>query len=1224
MEKYIVGLYKQLKSVVGFKVLCIDISSKHDCGYEKQVLDFRYSDVVNILKTNPNEFVNVKLENGGVVGINGSLLRYGIVNKSQALVIIRELTNNKGEFSGYLCSDSLGNMRFLTEQEAIGYAVNLGIANGKLVNSSNGRHISSIDGTYKKMVKPSKNEPSAGTKQGTNQNTASKTSTGMSANANVGTSVAAKPELPKELLDKIRFIKSDSRYGTSAVKKIVDSIEKSGKYTDDQKRNIDFVYRAWKLDSDRGKKAYNNIGNTSERKDTKPETYKDTTDAFEYREYKKNDGVVYLVGVKEGYKQFIAGNVRIPETVSVNGVEKRIVGIQAEALKGTGITNLYIGRNIIDIGQAAFCECRKLEFVDMHECQIRHIAMNMFNNCRSLKGIKLPSLVERIHEAAFFGCSDLREISIPDATDTIARVAFQDCLRLERVTGSITTINEAAFLHCMNLKDFDFSQVNTIGTQAFRGAGFETLHLPGNITSVGRKAFADCYRLADIELDEGIESLGEYCFAKALRKTEYGGEYKFVDIKPTERLKSCKSIKSIGADAFRNIKLVQVYTGSVSESQCIGFDIPYERLDNTNDDNSTRVRRVSEVMANNPIVMLGKMIKTPSEGASNPKVELRGDKLVNIPMSERNLNFMKIPKIESESIIEPHIKFTGFVNYLQDVSDLFKDPLSSGTIRLCDTFTVESYALYDDGYNRIYRTIYTLVDTLEQGGCIMVLRGNNLIYLAELTVATDVCIGEEKETSDCLPVEKFIHAGDKIGATSTISGHSGEIKDNETGKVDNIGLLFYNMIKRNAIEITPQRKDSIWFIPACNLALKLHDKREWEKYPYAPGGKRVTRESQDCLNVLEILSYDKLIEETKSFKKHSVDSRKFFKGLMSMKDNEVQNRIKFLSTVEEEKQAQLYGVSKAFIWMLDSKGIEHDKATPNDLTFDLLNKLSTSYWMISKDEGWIDNVGVKSLNKTNEYKIGPYKLQEFISNQVVKFSNPYMNGQKGAYVFRLIAESGMTVGVYASRHSMETIVKKLIDLTSTKPETMPMQLLTDANEIDVCDPDLFYNFYDVLYSKQGWQFKEYIMTYNGILGSMSADFHIAMYKPNGIFYLTMESYVPVSNTDKRRNHMVMPLIPIGNMDRALMIATTTNNKAKSSELLTELMSLAAIIIASKVNAKFTMRRKGVETNQYFKVREMIKNSVKDITQYKGVVNDRIVYMLGTVHTGELKIEGQDE
>lgn len=1206
MDIYMVGVYKKGKKIEGFRML-----DPNTTDTSKQIMDVGYNQVVSVIQSKKANIINLKLENGKLKGYNGSIDRYGVIGKSQALVILRKAVDANDNMLGYICSDCNGNMRLLSEKQVIDFANKIALANGKVITDAAGKsYISAIEGTYQTYKKPTQHQNNKTQNQNQEQPRTHVNS--------VDTEVVT-------LLNKLQSFKE---YKGSYAEKIANTIKKLNRCTPKQKACLEKILSDFEKNRKTPEQPVKAPDKTPEQLTKAPEQPSSLDKQTSIKNEPKNeikatnkkmiptDSNLFALEVMNNqlyikkFKSNKDSNVTdlvIPDTLEYEGKTYQVSGISAYAFAKTHIENVTTGPNIIDIGQSAFDSCYKLRNVDLSASKHPHIAMYCFRGCEKLQNIKVGNYVQRIHEGAFADCKELSFIELPDSTDTVARVAFINCVKLEKVKSKVTTINDSAFRDCKKLKDFDFSSVITIGSHAFRHTGFEKLILPGNITSIGSKAFSDMPELKEVELEEGIEALGEYCFAKS--RTDINGKKNAL----INSILTCKSLKEIGNDAFRHSELVKVYTGSVAESHCIGFDVPYVRLDGTTKDNSTRVRIKSELIDSNPMLTLKALLEEPSEDASNPAIELNTSKLVDIAFNEQNFNFFHIEP--TTAYIQPHAKFIGLVNYLQDVSDLYTTPMANSVLRLQKTYNVDCHQIYSDGCNRAYKVMYSLMDTLEEGGFIMIIMNNHLRFVAELTIATDVSMSNCIATDENIPIQKFIHAGDKIGKTSTISGHNGVII--EEGNKVNVGEAFFNRINEHCIEITPQRKDSIWYVPATGLALKLHDKREWERDNYSASGKRVSRKTQDCLNVLEVLNYEDLIDNAKTYRKHTIDSNKFFKNLTTMSDKEVNKRIDFMSSVEEEKEAQLFHVSKEFSNILQFKNKNIDAATPNDLTIELFNEISQSYWMIEKDQNWLRLTGQKSLNKTNEYTIDGYKLVEYKSNQVVKFSNPYMNGQKGAYVFTLM-KNGRTYGVYASRHSMQQIIKKLCDLTNMKPETTPINLMTNAYEIDMCTHDLFYNFYDVLYSKDGWNFKNYINGYIRQLWNLSADFHIAMYKPTGIFYLTMEAYVRTG--DKTSGRRTMPILPIGNMDRALMIATTTNSKNKDSKLLEELMILSATIIIGHDNLSRISFNKVVDVEAYYKVRELAIQGVKDISLYKQLVNDRVAYMLGTVHKGVLQRE----
>ena len=1306
MDMYVVGVYKKGKSIAGFKILAIN----QDNSIETR--DVSYTDVLNVVKSGKATIKNLKIDNGELKGINGSLDRYGVVGKSQSLVVLKELQDDSGKTQGYFCSDSLGQTRNLTEQQVIMFAEKFAIANGKVVPGDRGtKHVSTIEGAYdvRKTLQKQQQKQAQSQQQQTKNNQAQ--------------SVSNKPSLPSDIVDLINKVKSRQEYAGSFAENVVKSVEESGKCSYRQKNALEKAYDSWlnpnknavtqevkdliteakgyskykgsfaenlvnfiernnrcsdkQLESlkkeckrlkeeeqkqpkqptqpaqpaqpqqqpaTQGQSTATHVNNSNARRiaqidrDNEKENRKraedsrkeqiaaarKSMDAKQKRALTQNissnglfdysftkDGRAYVEGFTKGID--VPEQLVIPETVEKDNKTYKITGITIGAFQAEPIVSVTTSKYINDIGQGAFMYCSRLKRADLSQSTHALIPARLFAGCEQLEEVLPGEYVQRVHEYAFINCRKLKSITFSEACTTFARSAFEWCKELKSCISSVKTIDFGVFYNCSALKEFNFSNVLSIGPQAFRKTGFNELVIPSNTRAAGEKAFADCYLLQKVTIEEGVEEIGAFCFAKS----EFDS-YPLADLSAgkvkLDEVYAPKSLKLVGADAFRNVGLVIGWTGSVAESKCISFNTPFKRLDSINTDNSTSTRVKSNLLNLNPILTLRDKIDTPVEGKSNSSFVMNENKMVDIAFNKNQLDFFHIAEATEQK--EPHILFKAAVNYLQDMSDLLKAPLSNGVLRLQNTFYVINTPIYDDGCNKISKISYQIMDTLEEGTFIVVFMNNHLRYMADCNMYTNISIDAQLPTDDNIPVVTYLHAGDIIGEKSTISGHSGIIEE-AMGKGDNVGKRFYDMICKNSIVIYTTKKDSYLYVPCEGVYLSLHDKRA----DNLEGEEKIDVE---CQSVLEIDKYEHLLSELKKIKKNIGGSEKFFDNLSKLSESYVNRRIKDINTIEDEKEAQLFLVSKKFNQIVDSAGVAPN---PNLLTYELFNELSHSYWMISKDEDWLQQTGKKSLNRTAEYHIGKYKLTEFKSNQIVKFSNPYMNGCKGAYVFTLTSGSTL-LGVYASRYNMHYITDKLYDLTNIKRDTVvPEALITSAEEFDKLPSDLFYQFYDVLYSKGGWSFKDY-SAYS--YASHNVAFNISMYKPNGIFYLTMTRLTSTYRDGKKVFDGVktMPILPIGNMDRALMVATTTNTNAKDTKLYDELMELAAYhdYKDSILRVRDSKLKTAMEDtyNRYVAARKLIMAGIKDVSQYKALIDDRAVYMLGTVHQGVLQREKAED
>ena len=211
------------------------------------------------------------------------------------------------------------------------------------------------------------------------------------------------------------------------------------------------------------------------------------------------------------------------------------------------------------------------------------------------------------------------------------------------------------------------------------------------------------------------------------------------------------------------------------------------------------------------------------------------------------------------------------------------------------------------------------------------------------------------------------------------------------------------------------------------------------------------------------------------------------------------------------------------------------------------------------------------------------------------------------------------------RKVLKDLVKMLYNLTdlSKYDGTEIPVLMQDANNIDMVDPRLFYKFFNVLDTSKSMSFSDIVRNYG-----YCYRYAISLYKPTGIFYLVMYRYRREQTYIRRKvvlNEIgigCIPIFPIGNMDRALVVAETTNHDIRESKFKDELKEVAMqeeILNGSRVlglsnianNSKLTL-------GKYLEARRLIINRDKDISKYLKLMDSRAVYMLGTVHVGELK------
>ena len=155
---------------------------------------------------------------------------------------------------------------------------------------------------------------------------------------------------------------------------------------------------------------------------------------------------------------------------------------------------------------------------------VKGINFGAFNNCTSLKSIKLPESVTTIEQYAFSGCTSLTEINLSNVT-SIGNAAFRDCSALTEILNmnKVEILGNDCFWRCTKLSgDINLPNLKTNGFSIFQDTAvtsasnlgtitttdrtlkgcnqLKSATLPATITSVGRETFRSCLSLSHIKI----------------------------------------------------------------------------------------------------------------------------------------------------------------------------------------------------------------------------------------------------------------------------------------------------------------------------------------------------------------------------------------------------------------------------------------------------------------------------------------------------------------------------------------------------------------------------------------------------------------------------------------------------------------------------------------------------------------------------------------------------
>lgn len=143
----IVGPYNK---IIGYRLFDAESS-------KGEIMDVTVQNITKVISKDPELIKNARLVNGKLSGTNGSLERYAKIDASgnlkqgekSPLVVL-----NKIENVGYTVVDFKGQKLKMSNEKAVEYAKNNGIANGKVVTQENIEFISSIADSYEVVKLP--------------------------------------------------------------------------------------------------------------------------------------------------------------------------------------------------------------------------------------------------------------------------------------------------------------------------------------------------------------------------------------------------------------------------------------------------------------------------------------------------------------------------------------------------------------------------------------------------------------------------------------------------------------------------------------------------------------------------------------------------------------------------------------------------------------------------------------------------------------------------------------------------------------------------------------------------------------------------------------------------------------------------------------------------------------------------------------------------------------
>ena len=204
--------------------------------------------------------------------------------------------------------------------------------------------------------------------------------------------------------------------------------------------------------------------------------------------------------------------------------KKVLTPYDEDAFGSAIVSNTYVGdvgiitfeKPLTFIGNMAFYRLSKLQSIVIPNT-VSTIGKKSFESCAELQFIKLPQSLTSIDDYAFRSCSSMKALSFPDNVQKIGSYAFSGCKSAFEnnalvLPKKLQTILSNAFEYCKLRSVIWNEDLNYIGTWAFCDNDFEEISIPGCVESSGFRSFESCKLLKKVELQEGVMTVGQWCF----------------------------------------------------------------------------------------------------------------------------------------------------------------------------------------------------------------------------------------------------------------------------------------------------------------------------------------------------------------------------------------------------------------------------------------------------------------------------------------------------------------------------------------------------------------------------------------------------------------------------------------------------------------------------------------------------------------------------------------
>ena len=239
--------------------------------------------------------------------------------------------------------------------------------------------------------------------------------------------------------------------------------------------------------------------------------------------YASEDGVLY----SKDYKYLVVCPPGKNGVVNVN--ENTIYVCDYSFFTCTNVTDINIPESVEDLGLGCFYETDSLENINISPYNKYYVeedgvvynkAKTTLVKCVDTKdtSVTIPNTVVNIAKFAFYECNELKgPLKLPDNLKFIGEYAFFNCESLDtdlEFPDTLDTIEQRAFYGCKSLRSIKLNEgLETIPNFCFAYCeSLQDIVIPDSVETIDENAFFYCINVRSLDLGEGIQTISNWAF----------------------------------------------------------------------------------------------------------------------------------------------------------------------------------------------------------------------------------------------------------------------------------------------------------------------------------------------------------------------------------------------------------------------------------------------------------------------------------------------------------------------------------------------------------------------------------------------------------------------------------------------------------------------------------------------------------------------------------------